>query len=135
MTASSFIISAASTQYCRATRRMGTRAVRRARVGARSDHWICRWRARLARQRDYRPRSCCPVDIVSGKPPALYLTCRQVTHLGTTHHTGYISPSVATSTDRRNTSTHDGLPATTLPQTQTLLRRTLSPGTSKPDTA
>ena len=27
--------------YCRATRRVGTRAGRRARVGARSDHWIC----------------------------------------------------------------------------------------------
>ena len=37
---------------------LGTRAGRRARVGARSDHWICRCRASLARQRDYRPRSC-----------------------------------------------------------------------------
>ena len=27
--------------YCRATRRVGTHAGRRAHVGARSDHWIC----------------------------------------------------------------------------------------------
>ena len=106
-------------EYCRATRRVGTRAGRRARVGARSDHWICWRRASLARQRDYWPRSCWTVDIVSGKPPALYSTCRQATHLGTIQHTGYISPSVATSADRHNTSTHDGLPATTLSQTQT----------------
>ena len=90
-----------------------------ARWEARSDHWICWRRASLARQRDYWPRSCWIVDIVSGKPPALYSTCRQATHLGTIQHTGYISPSVATSTDRHNTSTHEGLPATTLSQTQT----------------
>ena len=35
-------------------------------------------------------------------------------------HRLYISPSVATSADRRNTSTHDGLPGTTLSHTQTL---------------
>ena len=119
-------------EYCRATRRVGTRAGRRARVGARSDHWICWSRASLARQRDYRPRSCWTVDIFSGKPPALYLTCRQATHLGTTQHTGYISPSVATSADRRNTSAHQRRPS---PKHTHTLRRTLSPSASTPDTA
>ena len=58
------------------------------------------------------------VDIVSGKH-TLYWPCRKATHLCTPCHTHYILPSVATSADGRNTSTHNGLPATTLPQTQT----------------
>ena len=67
-------------------------------ASVRSDRWICRCRASLARQRDYRPRSCWTVGIVSGKPPALYLTCRQATYLSTTQHTGYIFALVAAQT-------------------------------------
>ena len=101
-------------------------------VGARSNHLILRWRARLA------DRETGPAIVDSRhsqrETPTLYWLCRKATHICTPRHTHYILPSVATSADRRNTSTHDGLPATTsLPCTNTL-RRTLSPSTSKPDT-
>ena len=72
----------------------------RSRTVARSDHRICRCRASLLNKETR------PAVVVSGKPPALYLTCRQATHLGTTHHTGYISPSVATSADIGATRPH-----------------------------
>ena len=93
---------------------MGTRAGRRALSAARSDHWICRWRASLA-DRETRPA------VIGSRhrqreTPTLYWLCRKAMHLCTPRHTHYISLSVATSADRRNTSTQDWLPAQLSPR-------------------